>query len=142
MAGYMNPVSQTTTRSMLQHMEDQYNKRIDDDISKLVDCYNDIVKIGEINDKDKFKVSQEGYQVESQAAQIVRSSESLLILIKELKQFLLLNDTKTLTALTEQRSMALSTQTTEIKNVVQDLRKDVAAAIYDMESVYYRSLTD
>jgi hypothetical protein len=72
----------------------------------------------------------------------VRSSESLLILIKELKQFLLLNDTKTLTTLTEQRSIALSTQTAEIKNVVQDLRKDVAAAIYDMESVYYRSLTD
>ncbi|SAM09471.1 hypothetical protein [Absidia glauca] len=139
---YMNSAPQTTSRSMLQHMEDQYNKRIDDDISKLVDCYSDIVKIGEISDKDKFKVSQEGYQVESQAAQIVRSSESLLILIKELKQFLLLNDTKTLTTLTEQRSIALTTQTAEIKNVVQDLRKDVAAAIYDMESVYYRSLTD
>lgn len=45
---YMNPAPQTTTRSMLQHMEDQYNKRIDDDITKLVDCYSDIVKIGEV----------------------------------------------------------------------------------------------
>ncbi|CAO3594050.1 unnamed protein product [Absidia cylindrospora] len=142
MAGYMNNASQqTATRPMLQHMEDQYNKRIDDDITKLVDCFSDIIKIGEIGDKDKFKVAQEGYQVESQAAQIVRSSESLLGLIKELKQYLLLNDTKTLTCLTEQRSTALTTQTAEIKTTIQDLRKDVTAAIYDMESVYYRSWT-
>lgn len=50
MAGYMNNASQqTTTRPMLQHMEDQYNKRIDDDITKLVDCFSDIIKIGEVS---------------------------------------------------------------------------------------------
>ncbi|ORZ24055.1 hypothetical protein BCR42DRAFT_316732 [Absidia repens] len=114
-----NASQQSATRPMLQHMEDQYNKRIDDDITKLVDCFSDIIKIGE-----------------------VRSSESLLGLIKELKQYLLLNDTKTLTSLTEQRSTALTTQTAEIKTTIQDLRKEVTAAIYDMESVYYRSLTD
>ncbi|KAI8093544.1 uncharacterized protein BX664DRAFT_259866, partial [Halteromyces radiatus] len=118
MAAYTNMTTQST-RSMLFHMEDQYNKRIDDDINKLVDCFGDIIKIGE-----------------------VRSSESLLGLIKELKQFLLLNDTKTLTTLTEQRSTALTTQTADIKKTIIDLRKDVTAAIYDMESVYYRSLMD
>ncbi|KAI8073211.1 surfeit locus protein 5 subunit 22 of mediator complex-domain-containing protein [Gongronella butleri] len=143
MSNYMNTASSgTSSRPVLQHMEDQYNKRIDDDISKLVDCFTEIVKTGEIAEKDKFKVSQEGYQVENQAAQIVRSTESLLGLIKELKQFLLLNDTKTLTALTEQRSRALTGQTSEIKKVVLDLRQEITDAMYEMESVYYRSLVD
>lgn len=45
----MNPTSGTASaRSTLLSMEDQYNKRIDDDISKLVDCFADIVKIGEV----------------------------------------------------------------------------------------------
>ncbi|ORX55794.1 SURF5-domain-containing protein [Hesseltinella vesiculosa] len=132
----------TSSRPVLIHMEDQYNKRIDDDISKLVDCFTDIVKAGEIADKDKFKVSQEGYQIENQATQIVRSTESLLGLIKELKQFLLLNDTRTLTALTEYRSNALTSQTNEIKKSILDLRQELTDAIYDMESVYFRSVVD
>ncbi|KAI9305288.1 surfeit locus protein 5 subunit 22 of mediator complex-domain-containing protein [Cunninghamella echinulata] len=139
----MNPTSgAASTRSTLLSVEDQYNKRIDDDISKLVDCFADIVKIGEITEKDKFKVYQEGYQIESQAAQIVRSTESLFGLIKELKQYLLLNDTSALMRREEQRSEELVGQTTEIKQKILDLRKEITSAIYEMESVYYRSLTD
>ncbi|CAO3606878.1 unnamed protein product [Cunninghamella echinulata] len=131
MAGYMNPTSGTaSTRSTLLSVEDQYNKRIDDDISKL------------ITEKDKFKVYQEGYQIESQAAQIVRSTESLFGLIKELKQYLLLNDTSALMRREEERSEELVGQTTEIKQKILDLRKEITSAIYEMESVYYRSLTD
>jgi hypothetical protein len=35
-------------KPVLLQIEDQYNKRIDDDISKLVDCFSDIVKVGEV----------------------------------------------------------------------------------------------
>ncbi|KAI7906948.1 uncharacterized protein BX663DRAFT_494289 [Cokeromyces recurvatus] len=38
----------STPRSVLLQIEDQYNKRIDDDIAKLVDCFTDIVKVGEV----------------------------------------------------------------------------------------------
>ena len=37
-----------TARQSLIHAEDQYNKRIDDDIAKLVDCFTDIVRVGEV----------------------------------------------------------------------------------------------
>lgn len=35
-------------KPVLLQIEDQYNKRIDDDISKLVDCFTDIIKVGEV----------------------------------------------------------------------------------------------
>lgn len=42
----------------------------------------------------------------------------------------------------EQRSEELTNQTAEIKEKTLDLRKEITSAIYEMESVYYRSLTD
>lgn len=35
-------------KPVLLQVEDQYNKRIDDDIAKLVDCFTDIIKVGEV----------------------------------------------------------------------------------------------
>ncbi|EPB86557.1 hypothetical protein HMPREF1544_06631 [Mucor circinelloides 1006PhL] len=134
--------SQTGLKPVLVQIEDQYNKRIDDDIGKLVDCFTDIVKVGENKDKDKFKVAQEGYQIESQSAQIVRSCESLLSLIGELKQNLLLNDTKTLTTLRQTRSKKLIENTAAIKDRMQLMKKELAETVYDLETVFYRSLTD
>lgn len=40
--------SQTGPKPVLVQIEEQYNKRIDDDIGKLVDCFTDIVKVGEV----------------------------------------------------------------------------------------------
>ncbi|KAI8983894.1 surfeit locus protein 5 subunit 22 of mediator complex-domain-containing protein [Pilobolus umbonatus] len=134
--------TQTGPRSVLLQIEDQYNKRIDDDVAKLVDCFVDVVKVGENKDKDKFKVAQEGYQIESQAAQIVRSCESLLSLINELKQNLLLNDTKTLSRLRQTRSEKLTENTTAMKDKVVTMKKELSDIIYNLETVQYRSLTD
>ncbi|KAI9362881.1 surfeit locus protein 5 subunit 22 of mediator complex-domain-containing protein [Pilaira anomala] len=134
--------AQTGPRPVLLQIEDQFNKRIDDDVGKLVDCFTDIVKVGENKDKDKFKVAQEGYQIESQAAQIVRSCESLLSLIGELKQNLLLNDTKTLSKLRKTQSVKLEKDTLAIKEQLTTMKKELAETVYDLESVNYRSLTD
>lgn len=87
-------------------------------------------------------MAQEGYQIESQSAQIVRSCESLLSLIGELKQNLLLNDTKTLTTLRQTRSERLIENTTAIKDRMQLMKKELAETVYDLETVFYRSLTD
>ncbi|KAL1930230.1 hypothetical protein VTP01DRAFT_1384 [Rhizomucor pusillus] len=161
-----NPAAQASSRSRLLTIEDQFNKRIDDDIAKLIDCFADIVRIGENRDKDKFRVAEEGYQIESQSAQIVRgsnntqneehahfhpinqfalyqvrSAESLLSLITELKQHLLLNDTETLSRLYDQRKRQLTTQTAEIKDTLYNMREKLAKTTYELESVYFRSLT-
>ncbi|KAI9263106.1 surfeit locus protein 5 subunit 22 of mediator complex-domain-containing protein [Phascolomyces articulosus] len=132
--------STTSARQALINAEEQYNKRIDDDISKLVDCFTDIVRVADNKDKDKFRVAEEGYQIESQSAQIVRSAESLLGLVTELKQHLLLNDTALLSQLTKQRSQALESQRYEIKETILKMQQELQTTIYDLEYVYFRSL--
>lgn len=46
--------AQTGPRPVLLQIEDQFNKRIDDDVGKLVDCFTDIVKVGEVSKKNTF----------------------------------------------------------------------------------------
>lgn len=40
--------TQTGPRPVLLQIEEQFNKRIDEDVGKLVDCFSDIVKVGEV----------------------------------------------------------------------------------------------
>jgi hypothetical protein len=63
-------------------------------------------------------------------------------LIGELKQNLLLNDTKTLTTLRQTRSEKLVENTQAIKERMTLMKKELAETVYDLESVYYRSMTD
>ncbi|KAJ2962907.1 hypothetical protein NQZ79_g1932 [Umbelopsis isabellina] len=157
-----NPAQAASNKPILLQLEEQYTKRVDDDVLKLVDSFADIIRVTEIEKKDKFKVTQEGYQIESQTAQIVsflkqrghdllllsyafcfqiRSAESLLGLITELKQMLLLNDTKTLTHLSETRTKDLQAPKTAIKSEMYKIKTELDAAIFDMENVLYRNLT-
>lgn len=66
----------------------------------------------------------------------------MLSLIGELKQNLLLNDTKTLSKLRKTQSEKLEDNTVAIKAQMQVMKKELAETIYDLESVSHRSLTD
>ncbi|KAI9279959.1 surfeit locus protein 5 subunit 22 of mediator complex-domain-containing protein [Umbelopsis sp. AD052] len=136
-----NPAQLGGNKPILLQLEEQYTKRVDDDVLKLVDSFADIVRVTEIENKDKFKVTQEGYQIESQTAQIIRSAESLLGLITELKQILLLNDTKTLTQLSDTRTKDLREPKAAIKSEMSKMKTELDAAVFDMENVLYRNLT-
>jgi hypothetical protein len=72
----------------------------------------------------------------------VRSCESLLSLTNELKQFLLLNDAETLAQLRKTQSEKLVESTTTIKSKVNTMRSELSKAVFDLETVYYRSLID
>lgn len=72
----------------------------------------------------------------------MRSCESLLSLTNELKQFLLLNDAQTLAQLRKAQSEKLVESTTTIKSQVNLMKDELSKAVFDLETVYYRSLTD
>ncbi|KAH8549591.1 hypothetical protein BGW37DRAFT_428893 [Umbelopsis sp. PMI_123] len=115
---HTNPAQLGGNKPILLQLEEQYSKRVDDDVLKLVDSFADIVRVTEI-----------------------RSAESLLGLITELKQILLLNDTKTLTQLSDTRTKALREPKTAIKSEMSKIKTELDAAIFDMENVLYRNLT-
>ncbi|KAG0004559.1 Mediator of RNA polymerase II transcription subunit 22 [Entomortierella chlamydospora] len=129
--------------SALQEIEEAYNKRLDNDVAQLMESFGDIVKVASIAynessiSKDKYKLAQESYQIQGRATNIVSSAESLLAMVTELKQTLLLNDANTLAQLSTQRQQELSTQKTAVKQRVLGLKEEVDRTIWELEQVCF-----
>ncbi|KAF9165093.1 Mediator of RNA polymerase II transcription subunit 22 [Mortierella sp. AD010] len=127
--------------SALQEIEEAYNKRLDNDVAQLMESFGDIVKVASIAynessiSKDKYKLAQESYQIQGRATNIVSSAESLLAMVTELKQTLLLNDANTLAQLSTQRQRELSTQKTAVKQRVLGLKEEVDRTIWELEQL-------
>ncbi|KAF9355820.1 Mediator of RNA polymerase II transcription subunit 22 [Mortierella sp. AD094] len=129
--------------SALQEIEEAYNKRLDNDVAQLMESFGDIVKVASITynessiSKDKYKLAQESYQIQGRATNIVSSAESLLAMVTELKQTLLLNDANTLAQLSTQRQQELSTQKTAVKQRVLGLKEEVDRTIWELEQACF-----
>ncbi|KAF9934391.1 Mediator of RNA polymerase II transcription subunit 22 [Linnemannia zychae] len=144
--GAVGGAVRNTNLSALQEIEEAYNKRLDMDVSQLMESFSDIIKVASIThsesssqSKDKYKLAQESYQIQGRAANIVSSAESLLAMVTELKQTLLLNDTTTLAQLSTQRQAELSSQKTAVKQRVLGLKEEVDKTIWELEQVCYGS---
>jgi len=82
-------------------------------------------------------LAQESYQIQGRATNIVSSAESLLAMVTELKQTLLLNDTSTLAELSTRRQMELTIQKTAVKQRVVGLKEEVDRTIWELEQTCY-----
>ncbi|KAF9129111.1 Mediator of RNA polymerase II transcription subunit 22 [Mortierella sp. 14UC] len=144
-AGASGGATRNTNLSALQEIEEAYNKRLDMDVAQLMESFGDIIKVASIThsessqSKDKYKLAQESYQIQGRATNIVSSAESLLAMVTELKQTLLLNDTTTLAQLSTQRQAELSSQKTAVKQRVLGLKEEVDKTIWELEQACYGS---
>lgn len=70
----------------------------------------------------------------------VRAGESLMKLVSDLKQYLILNDFHSVNeAITTNSKLYRKTQT-DNDNKLESLRDDMAAELYDLEEEYYTSI--
>lgn len=70
----------------------------------------------------------------------VRAGESLMKLVSDIKQYLILNDFQSVNeAITTNSQLYRSTQT-ECDKKLMELRDDMAADLYDLEEDYYTSI--
>ncbi|KAG0206325.1 Mediator of RNA polymerase II transcription subunit 22 [Mortierella sp. GBA30] len=142
-AGAGSTATKNAGLTALQEIEEAYNKRLDMDVAQLMESFGDIIKVASISytdssySKDKYKLAQESYQIQGRATNIVSSAESLLAMVTELKQTLLLNDTSTLAQLSMQRQKDLSTQKTAVKQRVLGLKEEVDRTIWELEQACY-----
>ncbi|KAJ3067732.1 Mediator of RNA polymerase II transcription subunit 22 [Quaeritorhiza haematococci] len=151
-AGAASGASGTSSSATAASIEEQYNKRLDGEMEALEDNfgyfvkatslrYTHVDKLGQekTEAKDKYRIAQERQLMEGAAANIIRSSETLLTMTAELRLSLLLNDFRTLNDTVRRRWLTLQkqkeTSNTELYRLYQDL-KDVTA---DLENSYYSS---
>ncbi|XP_035317844.1 mediator of RNA polymerase II transcription subunit 22 isoform X2 [Cricetulus griseus] len=93
-----------------------YNKRLKDDIKSIMDNFTEIIKTAK-----------------------VRAGESLMKLVSDLKQFLILNDFPSVNEAIDQRNQQLRALQEECDRKLITLRDEVSIDLYELEEEYYSS---
>ncbi|XP_012520152.1 PREDICTED: mediator of RNA polymerase II transcription subunit 22 [Propithecus coquereli] len=120
-----------------------YNKRLKDDVKSIMDNFTEIIKTAKIEDETQVSRATQGeqdnYEMHVRAANIVRAGESLMKLVSDLKQFLILNDFPSVNEAIEQRSQQLRALQEECDRKLTALRDEVSIDLYELEEEYYSS---
>lgn len=70
----------------------------------------------------------------------VRAGESLMKLVSDIKQYLILNDFPSVNEAITQNSKLFRTKQQECDQKLMSLRDDIAADLYDLEDEYFTSI--
>ncbi|XP_040179937.1 mediator of RNA polymerase II transcription subunit 22 isoform X2 [Rana temporaria] len=120
-----------------------YNKRLKDDIKSIMDNFTEIIKTARIEEEHQVSRSTQGeqdnYEMHVRAANIVRAGESLMRLVSDLKQYLILNDFPSVNEAINQRNQQLRTLQDECDKKLISLRDEIAIDLYELEEEYYSS---
>lgn len=120
-----------------------YTKRLKDDVKSILDNFTEIVKSSKVESETQVarltQSAQDQYEMNVRAANIVRAGESLMKLVSDMKEFLILNDFPSVNTSISERSNALQ----EINNVTDQqlltLKQDLAGNLFELEQSYYSS---
>ncbi|XP_018088104.1 mediator of RNA polymerase II transcription subunit 22-like isoform X2 [Xenopus laevis] len=120
-----------------------YNKRLKDDIKSIMDNFTEIIKTAKIDEEHQVsrptQGEQDNYEMHVRSANIVRAGESLMKLVSDLKQFLILNDFPSVNESINQRKQQLRGLREECDKKLIALRDDIAIDLYELEEEYYSS---
>uniref|UniRef100_A0AAQ4RVF4 Mediator of RNA polymerase II transcription subunit 22 n=1 Tax=Gasterosteus aculeatus aculeatus TaxID=481459 RepID=A0AAQ4RVF4_GASAC len=134
--------------SLLQN----YNKRLKDDIRSILDNFTEIIKTAKIEEETQVaratQAEQDHYEMHVRAAnirefvladQLVRAGESLMKLVSDLKQFLILNDFPSVNDAISLQNQQLRSLQEECDKKLTSLRDEIAIDLYELEEEYYSS---
>ncbi|XP_019949341.1 mediator of RNA polymerase II transcription subunit 22 isoform X2 [Paralichthys olivaceus] len=120
-----------------------YNKRLKDDIRSILDNFTEIIKTAKIEDETQVaratQAEQDHYEMHVRAANIVRAGESLMKLVSDLKQFLILNDFPSVNDAISLQNQHLRSLQEECDKKLTSLRDEIAIDLYELEEEYYSS---
>lgn len=136
----------TTQRVLPQSKEtllQSYNKRLKDDIKSILENFTEIIKTAKIEDETQVsrptQAEQDHYEMHVRAANIVRAGESLMKLVSDLKQFLILNDFPSVNDAISLQNQQLRSLQEECDKKLISLRDEIAIDLYELEEEYYSS---
>lgn len=120
-----------------------YRKRLRDDIGSMTFNFMEIVKLCKGEDESQVsratQCEEDAFEMQVRAANMVRAGESLMKLISDIKQYLILNDFPSVNeAIAYNSKMFLNLQETcDCK--LTTLRDDLATDLFELEEEYYSS---
>ncbi|XP_055609537.1 mediator of RNA polymerase II transcription subunit 22 [Uranotaenia lowii] len=121
-----------------------YNTRLKEDVRSMLENFEEIVRLAKGENETQLskmtQCEQDTYEMQVRASNIVRAGESLMKLVSDIKQYLILNDFHSVNdAICTSSQLYRSTQM-DRDNKLMAVRDDMAADLYDLEEEYYTSI--
>ncbi|EEB17696.1 Surfeit locus protein, putative [Pediculus humanus corporis] len=136
-----------TSRNLPQSKEallKSYQTRLKDDVKCMLENFEEIVKLAKGENETQLlrmtQCEQDTYEMHVRAANIVRAGESLMKLVSDMKQYLILNDFPSVNEAIGQNSKIFRQKQEECDQKLMNLRDDMASDLYDLEEEYYTSI--
>ncbi|KAG7154069.1 mediator of RNA polymerase II transcription subunit 22-like [Homarus americanus] len=121
-----------------------YNRRLKDDVKSILDNFMEIVKLGVVEEETQIgrmtQVEEINFQIQVRSANMVRAAESLMKLVADVKQYLILNDFPSVNEAITQNSQIFKTRSQEADQKLMALRDDMASDLYELEEEFYSSI--
>ncbi|KAL0276574.1 UNVERIFIED_CONTAM: hypothetical protein PYX00_004125 [Menopon gallinae] len=121
-----------------------YQTRLKDDVKSMLENFEEIIKLAKGENETQLsrmtQCEQDTYEMHVRAANIVRAGESLMKLVSDMKQYLILNDFPSVNEAIGQNSKIFRQMQAECDQKLMNLRDDMAADLYDLEEEYYTSI--
>ncbi|XP_027213919.1 mediator of RNA polymerase II transcription subunit 22 [Penaeus vannamei] len=121
-----------------------YNKRLKDDVKSILDNFMEIVKLGVVEDESQVnrmtQVEEIHFQMQVRSSNMVRAAESLMKLVADVKQYLILNDFPSVNEAITQNSKIFKSKSQEADQKLMALRDDMASDLYELEEEFYSSV--
>lgn len=120
-----------------------YNKRLKDDINSITSNFTEIIKLCKVEDENQIaratQCEEDAFEMQVRAANMVRASESLMKLISDIKQYLILNDFPSVNEAIAKYSKGFDEESKICDRKLTLLRDDLATDLFDLEDDYYNS---
>jgi len=133
--------------SLPQNKEAQlrsYQVHLKDNVRAMFDNFSEIMKLARIEEDGQLlratQIDQDHYEMQVRAANIVKAGESLMKLVSDLKQFLILNDFPSVNESISYNATVARDMQGSIDKKLMMLRDDMASELYDLEEEYYSSV--
>lgn len=121
-----------------------YQKRLRDDISSISDNMCRIVALVKCEQSEvgvtSGRVQSDCYEMCCRAANICRAAESLVKLIWDIKQFLIVNDFPLINDSITKRVESNMINANDIDSKLINLKNEIGLELYELEDEYYHSL--
>ncbi|CAD0195649.1 unnamed protein product [Chrysodeixis includens] len=121
-----------------------YTTRLKEDVKSMLENFAEIIKLAKLENETQLnrmtQIEQDTFEMQVRAANIVRAGESLMKLVSDIKQYLILNDFPSVNEAITQNSKLFRTKQQECDQKLMSLRDDIAADLYDLEDEYFTSI--
>jgi len=109
----------------------------------MVDNFSEIVKLAKIEGEGQVSRStqadEDHFEMTVRGANMVRAGESLMKLVADIKQYLILNDFPSVNDAIVQQSHHFKQKQVDCDRKLVALRDDISSDLFDLEEEYYSS---